>query len=160
MTGTAGWGDEKCALTNVQRLDGLEEFLDDHLKQPWAGYLQTDGNCFLPVSGSHGAASPVLNDPDYQDMAREICQVINRDSGYGGVWAVVWFDGGNKIGLLWRDWDGVIQIFADEDGGPAKIRHLVTTVANAGYHMINQWAMTKVYCEAMAKGAPAEMAQA
>jgi len=112
------------------------------------------------VAGSHGEASPVLNDSAHQALARALCQDINRDSAFGGVWAVVWFGGGDKIGLLWRDWNGDIQIFADEDGGPDKIKHLVPTVARAGYAMIDQWAKIKVYEEAMAQAAPQEMAQA
>lgn len=139
-------------LPDPMRGARLRGFLDAEAEEGgWWAVLPTHDGAMRP------GFSGYIPDEERRDFARTVCAALNKDSHHNGVWAVVWFLGGNRFALVWKDWDGEIQIFADEDTPFDEFKNV--SPLHWGKHadeMIKTWMTTMLHS---VRPAAAEMAK-
>lgn len=111
-------GAGRSTLTDELRRARLRGFLDREARERgwWAVMTGEDGSLIETSSNPiHGMQFGYAPDDERKTFARDICTVANKHAHYNGVWSVVWFRKGRRFALVWKDWDGDIQIMADEE---------------------------------------------
>ena len=118
MQSTAG---TPLVMTLDRAIEHTHNLPEDWLRARVVGWMNAEGVqnfqktwwWILAITGE-GQVRTAQSDPERaptllsQDMARRICVYINRECAHGGAWLVGYF--GEMLYLLWKDWDGDIQI--------------------------------------------------
>lgn len=103
----------------------------------WWGVIMLEGGALF--SRSSGNFGPL---PEHRDWAEKICQAINYEAHYLGVWAVFLFPGGKRMMLAWMDGDGDLQVLGEEEGLDIDVAGLVpmSKFVEHACEMVETWA--------------------
>lgn len=102
----------KSELSNQLRRARLRGFLDRESPEGgwWAVIVDEDMRPQEFWSEDLGFKPPEL----HKRFALSVVEVANRSAHYHGVWCIAWFRGLRRWAIIWKDWDGDIQIFGDD----------------------------------------------
>lgn len=99
-------------LSNQLRRARLRGFLDRESPEGgwWAVIMDEDMKPHEFWSEELGFVPPEL----HKQFALRVNEVANRAAHYHGVWCVAWFRHLRRWAIVWKDWDGDIQVFGDD----------------------------------------------
>ncbi len=134
---------KRSPLPDEHRGARLRAFLDAEAYEGnwWAVIRRQDGTLWEETGRQDVPYAPP---DDYKAWARDVCDKLNDEVHYNGVWVVVIFSGATRWAFVWKDWDGDIQIFGDDDGLELISRCRITRMLEHADQMILEW-MTAVF---------------